>query len=74
MVGPTARLTGKKPYHGDTVSALIFQHLHAPIPKLPMEFFRLQPILEKLMAKDPEDRCKTTAELFDMLNELGIAA
>jgi len=67
-------LTGEKPYHGDTVSALIFQHLHAPIPKLPMEFFKLQPLLEKLMAKDPKDRFKSTEDLFNMLNELGVAA
>jgi DNA-binding NarL/FixJ family response regulator len=67
-------LTGKKPYHGDTVSALIFQHLHAPIPKLPMDFYDLQPLLVKLMAKDPEDRLKSTSELFAMLTHMGIAA
>jgi serine/threonine protein kinase len=67
-------LTGQKPYHGDTVSALIFQHLHAPIPKLPMEFFDLQPLLVKLMAKNPKDRFKSTSELFHVLTEMGIAA
>ena len=67
-------LTGKKPYHGDTVSALIFQHLHAPIPKLPMEHYELQPLLEKLMAKDPAERFKNTAELFGTLTNMGIAA
>ena len=67
-------LTGQKPYHGDTVSALIFQHLHAPIPKLPMEFVELQPLLAKLMAKDPKDRFKSTSELFGMLTKMGAAA
>lgn len=67
-------LTGKKPYHGDTVSALIFQHLHAPIPKLPMEYDDLQPLLDKLMAKNPNDRMKDTSELFGMLTRMGIAA
>ena len=67
-------LTGQKPYHGDTVSALIFQHLHAPIPKLPMDFFKLQPLLVKLMAKNPNDRFKSTSELFSMLTDMGIAA
>ena len=67
-------LTGKKPYHGDTVSALIFQHLHAPIPKLPMEHFELQPLLTKLMAKNPKDRFQNTAELFAALTNMGIAA
>jgi DNA-binding NarL/FixJ family response regulator len=41
-------LTGKKPYHGDTVSALIFQHLHAPIPKLPEDYAELQALLASL--------------------------
>jgi len=67
-------LTGQKPYHGDTVSALIFQHLHAPIPELPAEFLQLQPLLGKLMAKDPEDRFKSTADLFSALIELGMTA
>jgi serine/threonine protein kinase len=67
-------LTGQKPYHGDTVSALIFQHLHAPIPKLPMDFFQLQPLLAKLMAKNPDDRFKSTEELFSMLTNMGVAA
>jgi hypothetical protein len=67
-------LTGKKPYHGDTVSALIFQHLHAPIPKLPAEFAELQPLLAKLMAKNPDHRFDSTAELFGMLTSMGIAA
>jgi eukaryotic-like serine/threonine-protein kinase len=67
-------LTGKKPYHGDTVSALIFQHLHAPIPKLPMESVDMQPVLAKLMAKNPNHRLKSTAELFGVLTKMGAAA
>ena len=67
-------LTGQKPYHGDTVSALIFQHLHAPIPKLPMEFHNLQPVLARLMAKNPKDRFQSTEELFQTLDNMGAAA
>jgi serine/threonine protein kinase len=67
-------LTGQKPYHGDTVSALIFQHLHAPVPVLPFECADMQPLLAKLMAKDPKDRFKSTSELFSMLTKMGAAA
>jgi len=67
-------LTGEKPYHGDTVSALIFQHLHAPIPKLPTDCADLQPLLAKLMAKNPDDRLADTNALFQMLSSLGLAA
>jgi serine/threonine protein kinase len=67
-------LTGQKPYHGDTVSALVFQHLHAPVPKLPMEFVNMQPLLAKLMTKDPGDRFKSTSELLSVLTKMGAAA
>jgi DNA-binding NarL/FixJ family response regulator len=67
-------LTGKKPYHGDTVSALIFQHLHAPIPKLPEDYAELQALLAKLMAKNPDDRFASTAELLNALTDMGAAA
>jgi serine/threonine protein kinase len=67
-------LTGRKPYHGDTVSALIFQHLHAPIPDLPMECADMQPLLAKLMAKDPEGRFKRTSELLSVITKMGNAA
>jgi DNA-binding NarL/FixJ family response regulator len=67
-------LTGRKPYHGDTVSALIFQHLHAPIPNLPMECADMQPLLAKMMAKNPEDRFKSTSELLSVLTKMSDAA
>jgi len=67
-------LTGRKPYHGDTVSALIFQHLHAPIPALPMECSDMQPLLAKLMAKDPKDRFKSSSELLNVLTKKSDAA
>jgi len=67
-------LTGKKPYHGDTVSALIFQHLHAPIPKLSEDYAELQPVLAKLMAKNPDDRFNSAAELLNALTDMGAAA
>jgi DNA-binding NarL/FixJ family response regulator len=67
-------LTGRKPYHGDTVSALIFQHLHAPIPDLPMECADMQPLLAKLMAKDPKGRFKHTSELLSVLTKMSNAA
>jgi serine/threonine-protein kinase PpkA len=67
-------LTGRKPYHGDTVSALIFQHLHAPIPVLPVENADMQSLLAKLMAKDPKDRFKSTSQLLSVLTKMSDAA
>jgi len=56
-------LTGKRPYHANTPAALIYQHLHAPIPRLPQELSGLQPIIDKCLAKDPGARYQSAAEL-----------
>jgi len=67
-------LTGAKPYHGDTVSALIFQHMHAPVPKLSGKIARFQPLLDRMMAKDPKDRIQNVADLLQALPKWRSAA
>jgi DNA-binding response OmpR family regulator len=57
-------LTGNKPYTANTPAALIYQHLHAPIPQLPHHLKGLQHVLDKTLAKKPEDRYQTAAELI----------
>jgi class 3 adenylate cyclase/CheY-like chemotaxis protein len=49
-------LTGERPYAGEDPPTLLNKHIHSPVPRLPMRFERLQPLLEKLMAKRPEER------------------
>ena len=49
-------LTGMKPYSGDNLEAIIDQHLHAPVPTLPEDYQHFQPLLNRMMAKDPADR------------------
>lgn len=56
-------LTGEKAFRANSPGALVYQHLHADVPTLPGEQARYQPILEKLLAKDPEDRYQTASEL-----------
>src|SRR5688572_9633729 len=59
-----ALLTGKLPYDGvEDVFALGNLHREAPIPLLPAKFGRLQGLLAKLMAKRPEDRHASGAEV-----------
>jgi serine/threonine protein kinase len=57
-------LTGQKPYDGDTAMAVIVKHCQAPEPVLPDEYVRFQPCLERMMAKQPEDRFQSVAELL----------
>jgi serine/threonine-protein kinase PpkA len=64
-------LTGKVPYDADTGLAIAVQHLQAPVPKLPEEHAQLQPVIDQMMAKDPEDRFTTLEELIVTLERAG---
>jgi len=60
-------LTGEKPYTAMTPAALIYQHVHADIPGLPDGLQQYQQLIDKTMAKDPNDRYRTAGELITAL-------
>jgi class 3 adenylate cyclase/tRNA A-37 threonylcarbamoyl transferase component Bud32 len=62
--------TGMKPYHAETARALLDLHVNAPVPALPAALQRFQPVLEKMMAKDPAQRYASATALLDALEEL----
>lgn len=49
-------LTGYKPYHSDSVIDIVIQHKTSPVPTLPEKFELYQPLLERMMAKNLDDR------------------
>jgi eukaryotic-like serine/threonine-protein kinase len=49
-------LARDKPYKADNPMALIYKHRKEPVPRLPPPFEPLQPILDRLLAKSPQDR------------------
>jgi serine/threonine-protein kinase RIO1 len=55
-------LTGQRMYAAPTLVALFEMHKNAPIPRLPDAHARHQRFLEKLVAKDPEQRYRTARE------------
>ncbi len=68
-------LTGVQPYQADTPMAIVVKHITEPVPhaldanpRLPQE---IEPIIEKAMAKSPDERFSTAGELAIALN--GIA-
>lgn len=63
-------LTGTLPYQGDEAVTIALKHISAPIPKLPMQYLAYQKILEKLLAKDPEQRFQRGRDLIAALDEL----
>jgi serine/threonine-protein kinase PpkA len=62
-------LTGQRPYFAESLDALLARHLSAPTPELPAAHAALQPVLEKLMAKRPEDRYPSAPELLQDLEQ-----
>ena len=65
-------LTGKKPFLGDSPVAVVFKHLDEPIPQLPEELAMYQPLLEKMTAKDPDDRFASAVELLTAVTQLRV--
>lgn len=67
-------LVGSVPYHADSAVAIGIKHITEPIPVLPQHLRGLQPIIDQLMAKRPEERYQSAAVLIAQLQALDIAA
>jgi serine/threonine protein kinase len=63
-------LTGKPPYHADEALALGIKHCQDPIPRLPGELARYQPLIDRLLAKEPKDRHATAQALIADIDAL----
>lgn len=63
-------LTHKKPYIAPTPMGVIYLHGNAPVPQLEGELRRYQPLLDRLLAKEPDDRFANARELMDAIAEL----
>lgn len=63
-------LTGNRPFQADSSLALGIKHIHEQAPKLPLHLFALQSIMDKLLAKKPEQRFQTARELIDILEPI----
>lgn len=57
-------LTGTLPFTASNAPALAYQHVNSPVPRLPQRLAGYQGIVDKLMAKRPEDRFQSARELF----------
>jgi eukaryotic-like serine/threonine-protein kinase len=55
-------LTGRKPYTADNPMAIIYMHRNAPTPRLPEALADLQPLLDRLLGKQVDERFKNAAE------------
>ena len=57
-------LVHRKPFHGETAIEILQHHVGSPPPRLPEELAGFQPVLDRLLAKRPNDRYDTAAELI----------
>jgi serine/threonine protein kinase len=62
-------LTGEKPYVGATTTEILEQHRNAALPLLPPELAAYQPLLNKLLAKDPGQRFGSAREALEALQQ-----
>jgi serine/threonine-protein kinase PpkA len=60
-------LAGQPPYDGEDGFAVAFAHVHDPVPALPEEVARWQPLIDRAMAKDPAKRYPDCAAFIEGL-------
>ena len=60
-------LTGDKPYRANNAMGIIYKHSNAPIPLLPSRVSHYQSVINLMLAKDPNDRLQSVAELHEWL-------
>jgi len=66
-------LTGYVPYDAESGVAIGIKHITEPVPLLPKHLRVFQPILEKIMAKDPDRRYQTGAEVIKDLDTIDMS-
>ncbi len=56
-------LVGRVPYQADDSLAVGIMHISQPVPVLPDEIASLQPLISRMLAKEPDDRYQSGAEV-----------
>jgi tRNA A-37 threonylcarbamoyl transferase component Bud32/DNA-binding NarL/FixJ family response regulator len=63
-------LTGQKPYSAENPMAIIYMHRKAAIPALPEPLAPLQPLMQRLLAKEPSERFENAAAAATAIEEV----
>jgi len=61
-------LVGALPYVGNNLIEIFTAHRAAPVPRLPQRVLRYQPIIDRLLAKEPGDRYPSAALFLEDLS------
>jgi len=65
-------LTGRRPFTGNQVMAILLSHRNDPIPELPADLRRFQRLIDGLLAKNPADRFPSVASAVAELARLNV--
>ena len=60
-------LTGRLPFDARDTLAVALSHLNDPVPELPPALAGWQPLLDRLLAKSPEERYASAGQLAEVL-------
>jgi len=63
-------LTGKKPFTGSSDIQIMIAHLTDPVPSLPDELGAYQELIDRMIAKDPDERFDSAGEMVEYIREL----
>jgi DNA-binding NarL/FixJ family response regulator/predicted Ser/Thr protein kinase len=63
-------LTGSLPFTGKTLADILAAHRSATVPRLPEHLAAYQSIMDRLLAKDPNQRFACAADFLDALDTL----
>ncbi len=66
-------LTGDKPFSENSHVQTIVAHINQPVPTLPEHLAAYQPLIDRMMAKEPEGRFGSAAELLGFIRGLRLA-
>ncbi len=66
-------LVGRVPFHADDSLAVGIMHITQPIPVLPEHLGPIQQILNRLLAKQPDERYQNGQQLADAIEQIEIA-
>ncbi len=63
-------LTGRVPYSAQDVVTLAMKHTNDPVPQLPAKLKDFQPLMEKMLAKNPHERVRNAEGLIRLIDAL----
>ncbi|MEZ5583759.1 MAG: serine/threonine-protein kinase [Candidatus Competibacteraceae bacterium] len=63
-------LTGRLPYEAEDPMVVAVMHSTAPLPVLSPELAKFQPVVDKLLAKEVDDRFQNAGQIVEALNRI----